>query len=444
MKAKRSILLIIQFLSVFFIYGNNIIIEANDSYMNVVDYSDGKTELKINNTSNLTTFTYINETDNFFKLSFLENYTFIHFNNNDLSIDCKNNNINPEFSMNYNHNSFYIKLNDNLDWGFKLSLPSNNGYYFNLEIANDYFNNYKISIQQNKEFNTSFKSSLYSTTFGYQTNYHNLYLGLASEIFESDPDIKKDTLNIITKSEGAYNISIGYKYNKTDKGFYCSYEYSSLSLKDNSFAIIDFNNLFSYINTPDEITSNNINIKYFNKYFELHLKQSIYNTGSTSGYLETKPFIYGPFAFRKYDFNLSSFTLYTSEVEYKHKIRSIIGETFLGFQYLRLFSDSIDYTYNYKDLIWAFLKLETVNSSDVYYEKLEYNHLNIIDLSLMHKIDFKGFTLYGSINQKIPFFDETFSNKKLTTSASTSTGNSSNKIKLSGGTFINIGISFFL
>lgn len=444
MKPKRCVLLFLQFISINFVFSSNITIATDDHYIDLINFSDNDTQFYINNSSNNTSFAYIKESGDSFKLSFLENNTFIYFDNNDLNIDCKNSTLDPEIFITYNLNNLYLKLNENLDWGFKLHFPSTDGYYFNLELANYSVANYGISIQQNKNLNTTFETKSYITTFGYKTNHHNIFFDMSSKTFELIPEIKKKSLNFIAKSDKNFNISLGYNYDNTRHKFYSYYEYTSLALKNNEIIGLDFNNLFSYINTPNEILINTIHLKYINQYFEISSTHKMYNIGTTEGYIETKPIIYGPFVFRKYNFNIYPFNLYTSEIGYMHKIKSIIGKTEIGLQYLRIYSDTINYTYNYKDLIWAFLKLETVYSSDKYYDNTKYNHLNLIDLSIMHNIEVNGFTIYCSVNQKLPFFDESLNINKLSSSIKSSSSSSESKRKFSGGTFINLGISFIL
>lgn len=435
---KRKIYLLFYLQIVKIIFGDELNLYLKNEYTNIIHSRTDN--IKADIYSNITSlkveyidedlrllfslsgqYSYINidgfDTDNFAPLTFNSN-----------KITSKNLSVIPDFKLSYKES--WIEFDSEKNYSFNFDIPILN----NLAIGAFYSNinrDFKINLLDTYEillFPIESESSIYGDM---NLGLWEIQLYTSSKTINIDPFIsEKESLSIDFSTKSSYSFGGEINRKNSINSFLIKGEITNYPLDSYAIKGYNYKDIFGgSAKSESSISFINSLIMYTRKNLSFEIFHNQINIAPMDFYLDSSTFIYGIVAFRKYNYYFPEINIYDTGFNITFKNNTKKGSFIISSGYRRIYTDLSEVEYFYRDCVWNLLGYSVIGSKTVF-EKIKYDHINIINLDINHSIDITdNISLNSGVSQLIPFFDI----EKNRSSAISESAASSNRNYIWGG-----------
>lgn len=414
--------LLFTIISIFFVftpsYSNNLIISLKNDLNYLLDISSNDINSKIyfNNLNLSARYEYkeftakITINKNIGNISLYDiditQFNPLEFNNN--NTDLVFNNFYPTLFFKIDESWIKFNMKQVPEFSYNVEIPLSRN--ISIGLTNNYLS---LSEELNilGSYNLIFNPEVTKTSGFIDIKFGDFNAGFTKSKISVEIEPELGTVNNLTllfKTESDYSYKTYIQYQNKNLSIKISGEASGFTFGGDE-KIYGFNNEKLFMGNDQESFFKYLNISTDTKYKNLsfNLSHTLYTLGEIDLFFNTDSFIYGPIAYRHYDIFLPNMVIYNSSINIENRIESSFGEFTINLGYRRLYTEKIVIKSGYKEYLGLFTIIpQLIYISALDEETLRYDHLNILNISLKHKVKIiSNFYIITGVSQLLPFFD---------------------------------------
>ncbi|QEN04933.1 hypothetical protein EW093_09505 [Thiospirochaeta perfilievii] len=359
-----------------------------------------------------------------------------YFTINSDTIEAKFNKLTPKVTARFLDSWISLSYSEGVDLSFLIDIPINNIISIGSSLINSKMNN-SISLFDSYTLliNPEWSGfSFFFKTRGKKIDF-NLSFSKKDLILKPEKSNNEIGFNINLTSDYSLKLKTQLNFNRTKLSLSATQESYSFGIKKQN--IFMDREIFGGTTTDSKISISKIGLESSIKNLSLGITQDFYTLDSVNLFMSTEhlikktSFLY----YRRIFAYLPNITLYNSGFKSKYIKQTKIGNFDFSFKYNRLYTNFKGFNYFYKNMSFSLFP-KTLYISPLTTYDFNYNHLNIVNISISHNIKLKNnIEIETNLNQILPFFD--FSRDSINNIANEITGSSAEN-------YIRGGLSFSL